>query len=822
MLAMSKKKIVLTGGGTAGHVFPLIEVARELRDDNYSFLYFGSGAQIEKEKLQDKNIQYTKIISGKVRRYFTLESFVLNIIDIFKFIIGTIQAFIILVKTKPELIFSKGGYASLPVIISGALLRIPIFIHESDLKMGLVNRISFMFARQVFLSFPEDAYNIIKSKTFYTGIPLRKEFFSGEIKVVKDQILVMGGSSGAVTLNDKIIEVLPSLAKKYRIIHQTGDFDFKRVKNMADQLSSDVKEKYKPISFSNDIVKLIRESEIIISRSGATTIFECATSSKPLIVIPLPEEVTDHQMINAKYLEKNKMALVFDQRREGNELLNLIEKMSKDKEIYSSNINLLSFPLSAEVIARNIDELLGENLVTQASKIHFIGSMGVSMRQIFEISKSLDKDVSGSDIKLLGHSLKNIRRDLDLVVYSSSITPTSPAYSELAEAKRLNIYSIKRSKFIGELMKGRKSVTVSGMHGKTTITAAISHLLEKAQVDPSYLIGAPDRKGRPSFKFNHTGAIIVEACEYDGSFLDMKSTYGVISNIEEEHMDYFKGGISEIIKSFSQYISNIACGGKIFVNWDDDNVRKLIKLSARTIMSGKIEIVKIGFKQADYQIIDFESCSSAFAIKHNGHKQRIKMNILGQYNVFNLAVAYAVAVNGFGLEAQQVAENLETFVGVARRFEKKYEKNNIVIYDDYAHHPTEIKSLFEMIENKFASKNKVVLYEQHQQERFNRFWQDYLAVFAKSTIDTFIFLPVKKIPGRESEEKIKMRDFVEKLKDIGTQCFFVDDYEKAAKVAASQIRGGSIVITVGATDIYKAGDGLIKLLSSNKSDKLTL
>lgn len=361
------KKILFTGGGTGGHIFPIISVAEEIikNDANVSFSYIGPKDFTAKTFLPPKNIKTYFIFSGKIRRFFSFESIIFNFIDIvFKIPLGIIQAFSIMFFTAPDLIFSKGGFGSIPVIVAGVILRIPIFTHESDSVPGLANKIGGFFSKKIFTSFEE--YNSFpKEKVMNVGIPVRKSLIEGkkedafkEFDLVgnKSVILILGGSQGSERINDVIIESLPELLNDFEVIHQTGLKDIKRVIGEASAtVEKELLKYYHPYFFldEEEMARAYAVADYVIGRSGGGMISEISLLGKPSILIPLPESAQDHQKINAYAYAKNGSCLVLE---EPNFTKNFfIDKLKNiDKEKMSQMAKEFSKPKASESISQEI------------------------------------------------------------------------------------------------------------------------------------------------------------------------------------------------------------------------------------------------------------------------------------------------------------------------------------------------------------------------------------------------------------------------------------------------------------------------------------
>jgi len=312
-------KVILTGGGTGGHLFPLVAVSRKLNElaqtqnlGELNVYYLGPGLFLESILEREKiNFHYKILAAGKLRRYFSL----MNFVDLFKIITGLIQALWHVWVIMPDAVFSKGGYGSVGVVIAGWLYRIPIIIHESDSVPGLTNRILSRFAMLIAVSFNEAAAYFPKEKTYFTGEAVRDAFFEPpkpdierprlHLETQKPTVLVLGGSQGAQKINDIILDILPKLLTVAEIIHQIGDKNFETVlkesKVALEGVPNDLLNSYHPVNFliEPEYVAAIHSADLVISRAGAGSIFEIAASKRASILIPISISANDHQRKNA-------------------------------------------------------------------------------------------------------------------------------------------------------------------------------------------------------------------------------------------------------------------------------------------------------------------------------------------------------------------------------------------------------------------------------------------------------------------------------------------------------------------------------------------
>ena len=328
------KKIILTGGGTAGHVTPNIALLPRLREAGFDITYIGSYNGIEKQLLKEQKVPYYGISSGKLRRYFDIKNFS----DPLKVITGFGQSIRLMRKLKPDIVFSKGGFVSVPVILAAKFCHIPSIIHESDLTPGLANKLAIPNAAKVCCNFPETLKYLPEDKAVLTGSPIRKELLSGNKENArklcnftneKPVLFIVGGSSGSKFINDTIRGLLPELLKSYQIIHMCGKG------NIEESLNRTVG--YKQFEYIgselNDIFSL---ADLVISRAGANSICELLALHKPNILIPLSASASrGDQILNAQSFEKQGFSVVIEEEIiTPDKLLNMIHETYKNRERY--------------------------------------------------------------------------------------------------------------------------------------------------------------------------------------------------------------------------------------------------------------------------------------------------------------------------------------------------------------------------------------------------------------------------------------------------------------------------------------------------------
>ncbi|MDO5389792.1 MAG: undecaprenyldiphospho-muramoylpentapeptide beta-N-acetylglucosaminyltransferase [Eubacteriales bacterium] len=306
------KHIVLTGGGTAGHVTPNIALIPRLKELGYEISYIGSLDGIEKKLIEEMNIPYYGISSGKLRRYFDLKNFS----DPFKVLKGYAQSRKLLKKLKPDVVFSKGGFVTVPVVVAAKGCKIPAIIHESDMTPGLANKLAIPSATKVCCNFPETIKHLPEEKAVLTGTPIRQELLSGDrlealkfcgFTANKPVIMIIGGSLGAAAVNDSMRKILPELLKDFQVVHLCG-------KGKLDESLQNTEGYIQFEYIKKELADLFALADIVVSRAGANAICEILALQKPNLLIPLSAKASrGDQILNARSFEKQGYSMVLEE-----------------------------------------------------------------------------------------------------------------------------------------------------------------------------------------------------------------------------------------------------------------------------------------------------------------------------------------------------------------------------------------------------------------------------------------------------------------------------------------------------------------------------
>ncbi len=446
--------------------------------------------------------------------------------------------------------------------------------------------------------------------------------------------------------------------------------------------------------------------------------------------------------------------------------------------------------------------------------IHFIGIGGVGMSGIAEVLHNLGYKIQGSDISrnanvsrlenlgikiFIGHKSKNVE-NVDIVVKSSAIKDDNP---EIIEAHLKGIPVVPRAEMLAELMRMKYSIAVAGSHGKTTTTSMIGMILNQAKLDPTIVIGGKLDSLGSNAKLGKGEFLVAEADESDGSFLLLSPTIAVVTNIDEEHLDHYKGGLEEIKETFIQFVKKIPFYGVAILCLDHPVIQEILpKIDKRIITYGFLNQCDV--RGENIEIREFNSSFDVY-IKDE-FQGRITIKMPGIHNVANALGAIAV---GYELEIpfEIIKEALDDFKGVNRRFYLKGYYNGAMIIDDYGHHPEEIKATLKVAKEAFK-KEIIVVFQPHRYSRTKMLLNHFATAFydADKLIITEIY-PA----GEDKIEGIDGKVLCDKIKEFGHKdVIFINDFDEIVKELKKLAKKDSIIITLGAGNVWQIGEKLLK------------
>jgi len=450
--------------------------------------------------------------------------------------------------------------------------------------------------------------------------------------------------------------------------------------------------------------------------------------------------------------------------------------------------------------------------------IHFIGIGGIGVSALAQYYLSKNHKVTGSDLSnfeiievlkkrgakiIIGeHKSENLPKNTDLVIYSPAVQESNP---ELKKAKSLRIKTLTYPQALGKLTKKHFTIAVSGTHGKSTVTAMIGLILIKAGLDPTVILGTKLKEfGNSNFREGKSNYLVIEADEWKAAFLNYWPKVIVLTNIEKEHLDYYKN-LNHILRTYKEYISHLPKEGVLIANGKDENVRKIV-FDCQSSISPR------------YSIFNFQSLAN----KEEGKQLKNILKVPGYHNFLNALSAFQTA-KVLGIDDKIVLQALSEYKGAWRRFEEKELKignlsEKIKLISDYGHHPTEVRVTLEAAKKKFKEKKVWLIFQPHQYQRTFYLFKEFVRVFQRlfqkpSNIAGAIITDIFDVPGRESDKIRKSINSKKLVKAVGKKEVIYLPKEEIVDYLKNNLKGGEVVIMMGAGDIYE----LSKKLSTDSS-----
>ncbi|MGB8225870.1 MAG: UDP-N-acetylmuramate--L-alanine ligase [Sedimentisphaerales bacterium] len=456
-------------------------------------------------------------------------------------------------------------------------------------------------------------------------------------------------------------------------------------------------------------------------------------------------------------------------------------------------------------------------------RYHFIGIGGVGTSALAAILMKEKAIITGSDMQdsvlterlskggakvAVGHSVDNLPEKLDGVVISAAVKDDNP---ELQAARQRKIMVYKYAQMLGLVMDRYKGIAIAGTHGKSTTTGWLVCVLKKLGIEPNFVVGADILQLGSSSGVGSSDIFVAEACEYDRSFLNLHPKIGAILNIEPDHLDYYSG-IDEIVEAFAAFADNISSDGVLVAGMQDANVAKILAQ-----ISGKKEILTFSIAAGSAisaRNIKYTPDFTQFdCFHHNDLLGTAKIKLAGEHNVRN-ALAVVACTQAIGIEAKDVIDCLGDFEGMDRRVMEKTKINGVIILDDYAHHPTEIKASLKAVRQKYGNKKIFCVFQPHQYSRTRFLLNDFAESFklADMTIvpDIYFVRDTEK-----SKNEVNSQMLADAIKQKGSHALFIDSFEKICDFLKDNVKSGDILISMGAGDVWKVTDEYIRWLGKN-------
>ena len=759
-------KAIISGGGTGGHIFPALSIANALRkaDPSTEILFVGAQGRMEMEKVPAAGYEIKGLPVAGLKRSLSPSNLALPV----KVARSYMMAGRIISEFKPDIVVGVGGYASAPVLWNAGRKGIPCLIQEQNSFAGLTNRTLGKKARRVCVAYDGMERFFPKDKIVMTGNPIREGFapstpqsrseglaFYG-LDGGRRQILIIGGSLGCRTLNESMqlwIEAGCPGGENVEILWQCGKY----YKQSVDAFMAGRDLPF--IHYSDFISRMdlaYAAADIVISRSGASSISEICVCRKATIFVPSPNVAEDHQTFNAMSLVNKGAARIVKDADARGTLMHQALALAGDPEAIAQiekNIAPLGIDNAAERIVREIYSILGKEIPVQekVKNVYFIGIGGIGMSAIARFYNSKGCSVTGYDrtpsdltreLEAEGievHYEEDITRvpadkDNTLVVY----TPAIP--EDMAELRfvRENGYKVvKRSRILGEISEGMHCLAVSGTHGKTTTSTLLGHIFQHSGKGCNAFLGGISKNYGTNLLLAPNDIIVAEADEFDRSFLQLHPEVAVITAMDADHLDIYNDieHVHEAFRAFASQVSGYLVAKLGLPVGPEDTKARLLHYSYDN-------------PEADFHASDLvldKRGHYTFTLNHPGGRiEGIRCGIPGWVNVENSVAAGAAALC-FGMDPDAVKDAIESYQGVRRRFDIHVNNDDVVYIDDYAHHPEELAKAISSIRGMFPGRKLTAVFQPHLYTRTRDFAPD----FAKSlsAADSLILLDI--YPARE-------------------------------------------------------------------------
>ena len=780
-------RVIISGGGTGGHIFPAVSIANAIKEKlpTAEILFVGAEGRMEMEKVPAAGYSIVGLPIQGLYRSFTLKNFKV----IAKAISSLKKAKKIIKDFKPDIAIGVGGYASGPLLWQAASMGIPTLIQEQNSYAGVTNKLLAKKANKICVAYQNMDRFFPADRIIYTGNPVRQNLLNGvnkkeeaykqfNLDPMKKTILVVGGSLGARTINESLLLGLEkiSLDKDIQVIWQTGKFYIEDIKKSVSEMGINTDNLYISDFIPNmDLAYSI--ADLVVSRAGASSISELSLLKKACILVPSPNVSEDHQRKNAMALvEKDAAIMITDDMSREELVASMLDLVKNEEKLNSLRENITSFacPAAAEQIAIEVFKTIGitdpaiiskrKSATPQPKKAKkkesnkryfFLGIGGIGMSAIARYFHKQGHLVAGYDLtktplteKLEEEGInihykdnislvpvKFMDRDNTVVIY----TPAVPDdMSEKVFFREGNFTMLKRSEILGELTDGKKALCVAGTHGKTTTSTMLAHILNQRAEKVNAFLGGISKNYESNLIVSHADQVVVEADEYDRSFLRLKPNMAIITATDADHLDIY-GTKEELLKTFAQFTSLIEENGVLVM-------KKGIEMVPDVKESVKVYEYS-GTEKADFyaENILIENGELYFDFVGLGKKiEKVQLGVPVMINVENAVAAMAIAMLN-GMSENTIKNAVQSFKGSVRRFDIKVKNERKVYIDDYAHHPEEIKACVDSIRALYPDKRICGIFQPHLYSRTKDFYAEFAESLSK--LDDVILLDI--YPARE-------------------------------------------------------------------------
>ena len=836
--------VVFAGGGTGGHLYPALALAEELerqRPDVRPF-FLGASRGIEARVLPELGLEHRLLPVRGVERgeWWSNLGVPLALASSLATTLGVHR------RMRPELVVVTGGYAGAPAGLVAAGLGTPLVLQEQNAWPGVTTRFLSRWATQVHLAFPEALAELpprARRVAQVSGCPIRALPDAGPdrhdalvglgLDPQRRLLLLIGGSQGSLALNELMLEAVRSAAAgnlapldEWQLLWMTGPAHHASIVMELSALGDPAW--VRAVPYIEDVPLVLGVTDLALSRAGAMTTAEVLAWGVPAILVPLPTAAANHQELNARALQQAGAAIHLEQEglsagalwgtitglAEDRQALSTMSERARDRSrpdatslIVREIVGLLPGPRSADVPrAHPGSGSTGERDLRRLSnegQIHFMGVGGAGMCALAELFVQHGGSVSGCDLRPgstsdrlramdvqihEGHGASHAEGAAALVV-SAAVPMDHP---EVQEALERGIPVFKRAEALGQWVNQGRVLAVAGTHGKTSTTAMATEILAAAEMDPTGFVG-----GRvPAWGGNlRSGGdlYVVEADEYDRSFLQLKPAVAVVTNVEADHLDTY-GALEGVMNAFKEFLDGLLPDGYAVICTDDPGASKLVTDLASRARTYGLE------SGAQVRAVDVEASAVGMAfrvIEEGVDRGKFRLPAPGVHNLLN-ALGAAAAARCFGVDWDAVREGLTAYRGVERRFDTVGLERGILVVDDYAHHPSEIRATLAAARGAHPDRRIVAVFQPHLFTRTRDFAEEFGEALgqADSIWVTDVF------PAREAPiEGVTGEMVALAARRAGGDVRYHADVDTMADTVLRELASGDLLLTMGAGSV---------------------
>ena len=798
-------RVIISGGGTGGHIFPAVSIANAVKAlrPNAKILFVGALGRMEMQRVPAAGYE----IKGLPICGFDRKNLLKNLKVLYKIWKSQRMAKQIIKDFKPQVAVGVGGYASGPTLNKAAAMGIPCLIQEQNSYAGVTNKLLAKKAAKICVAYEGMERFFPAEKIILTGNPVRQALLDTPIKreeaiktfglnPAKKTILLVGGSLGARTINESVLQHLDLVkSTEVQFIWQTGKYYSAEI---AKRLEGQDIPNLVVTDFITDMGAAYKAADLVISRAGASSISEFCLIGKPVILVPSPNVAEDHQTKNALALANRDAAIYVKDAEAPATLLELAIK-TRLCRYYRQR--------SYQVSKMNINDI---------KSVYFVGAGGIGMSAIarYFLNKGLvvggyDKTPSDltrqlekegmlihyeEDINQIPQACKNTQECL--VIY----TPAIPAeHQELCYFQENGFEIQKRAQVLGTLTKTHKGLCVAGTHGKTTTSTMCAHIMHQSHLDCNAFLGGISKNYGTNYILSDSDFVVIEADEFDRSFHWLRPWMSVITSTDPDHLDIY-GTKEAYLESFRHYSELIQPGGALIIHRGlemKENIQSGVRHYDYSLNEGDFHAENIRIENGE---ITFDFISPIESIKDVNLGQPIPINI--ENGIAAMAMAQ---LNG--CTAEELKRGMQTYGGVDRRFDFKIKTDKLVFLSDYAHHPKEIYQSARSIRELYKDKHITAIFQPHLYTRTRDFYKDFAD--ALSQLDEVILTEI--YPARELPiEGVTSKLIYDNLKP-GVKKEMI---QKADVLNFVKNHSFEVLIVLGAGDLDNQVPEIAKLLNS--------